>query len=66
MKAVGALILSLGNTSGGTYFYQLFQRDGFICPFTGLYFRGPSRHVVARTVHILPFSFHDKVRAAAL
>ena len=41
--------------------YQLFLRDGYSCPFTGLAFAPPDRFVVARATHILPFSFHNKV-----
>src|SRR5882762_1194130 len=41
--------------------HQLFRRDGFRCPFTNLSFVPPGNFVNARSAHILPFSFHDKV-----
>ena len=40
---------------------QLFLRDGFRCPFTDQPFAPSGRYVIARTAHILPFSFHNKV-----
>ena len=58
------LFLFPGNVSSSKWlntFSQLYWRDGDICPFTGLRFAAPGRHVVPQSAHILPFSFHNKV-----